>query len=470
MPAVPGEGALGVEDALRLLSEHEVRWVNLQFVDLVGFLRQVTVSTRLLDRSAFERGLGKLDGSSVRGFSDISESDLVLKPIPDTFAVVPWLEGTARFLNTIYSTGGAGRFPRDPRLALERAVDLAAREGYEAYMSAELEFFVFDALDVEVGDYSYSVTIYTEESSGRYPIAKKAAYYVTEPADVTHEFRVDLGNTLEESFRIPVEVTHHEVAAGGQIEVNVRYSDPLTAADRLVTVKYVARNVAAEHGFTAVFMPKPIPDDNGNGLHTHVSLWSGGRNVFYDPNDPYAELSETARHFIGGILEHARALAAITNPTVNSYRRLIPGYEAPVYLVWSKANRSAAIRVPFYHRGDERGRRIEFRSPDPTVNPYLAFAAIIAAGLDGVKRKLDPGDPVDENVYKMTPERRRQLGIRQLPRSLDEALDELESDNEWLKPVFGKEILETYIELKREEARKLAAHASPAEYAEYLLL
>lgn len=252
--------------------------------------------------------------------------------------------------------------------------------------------------------------------------------------------------------------------------MNYRHSDPLTAADRLQTIKYAARNVAKELGLVPVFLPKPIATDNGNGLHVHLSLWSGGRNAFYDPGDEYAELSSVARYFIGGLLEHGRALAAFTNPTVNSYRRLIPGFEAPVYLVWSKANRSAAIRVPYYFKNDEAGKRVEFRSPDPTVNPYLAFAAIIMAGLDGVKKKIDPGGPVDENVYLMNPERRRALGVRELPRSLHEALDELESDNEWLKPAFARDLIETYIDLKREEASKLAAHASPAEFAYYMNL
>ncbi len=450
-----------------------VRWVHLQFTDLLGFLRQVTVSLKLITEEAFERGLGKLDGSSVKGFTGIHESDLVLKPVPGTAAVLPWLEGVGRLITRVYQPGGRERLSRDPSYALERALDYAAEQGFEVKVSAELEFHVFSDLSVEVTPYSSRVEVETPEAlepGNPSPLHLKEAYYTPEPFDSVAEFRVELGRVLEDSFGVPVEVLHHEVSTGGQVEVNFRYSDPMTTADRLATVKYAARNVASQMGLVAVFLPKPIPNDNGNGLHTHISLWQGGRNAFYDPSDDYAELSQTARYFIGGLLEHARALASFTNPTVNSYRRLIPGYEAPVYLVWSKANRSAAVRVPFYFRGDEAGRRIEFRSPDPTANPYLAFAAIIMAGLDGVRRKIDPGDPVDENVYAMGEARRRQLGIKALPRSLDEALDELESDREWLKPVFPDDLVDTYLELKRAEARELAAYSSAAEVARYLPL
>ena len=463
----------GAKEVLRRIREEEIEWVHLQFTDLLGYLRQVTVHRNLLDEKAFERGLGKLDGSSVKGFTGIHESDLVLKPVPETFAVLPWSEDAARLISRVYMPGGKERLSRDPALALEKAVEYAAEHGYEVRVSAELEFHVFSDVSVTMEPYRYGVEIETPEAldeANPFFVRQKEAYFVTEPFDSVMEFKLELGRVLREYFGIPVEVLHHEVSAGGQIEVNYRYSDPITAADRLQTIKYVARNIASELGLVAVFLPKPIATDNGNGLHTHISLWSGGKNVFYDPNDDYAEISQVGRYFIGGLLEHARALASFTNPTVNSYRRLIPGFEAPVYLVWSKANRSAAIRVPYYFRGEEAQKRIEFGSPDPTVNPYLAFAAIIMAGLDGVKKKIDPGDPIDENVYAMGPEKRKALGIRELPRSLDEALDELESDNEWLKPAFSSDLIETYIELKREEARKLAAYASPAEFAFYLSL
>ena len=452
-------------EALEKLDQFEARWVDLQFLDLAGILRRVTVSRRLIDESVFEEGIGKLDGSSVRGFVEISESDLRLRPIPETLALLPWGEGVARFLCAIHRPDGS-RFERDPRLAVENALDAAAREGFSTLMSFELEFFVLDDLEVEVNSYESAVRVWSAELEAG--VGKKDAYYTAQHADSTYEFALELARVLEGNFAIPIEVFHHEVAAGGQVEVNFPAADAAVAAERLATIKYAARTLAAERGLRAVFLPKIIPDDNGSGLHTHVSLWRGGENAFYDPSDPYAELSQVARYFIGGLLEHGRALSAIVSPTVNSYRRLIPGYEAPVYLVWSKANRSAAVRVPFYKRGDARGRRIEYRPPDPTANPYLAAAAIIAAGLDGVRRKIDPGDPVDENVYKMSPQKRRELGVRELPRSLDEALDELESDNEWLRGIFTREMLEAYIDLKRGEARALAPYPSAAEVRFYL--
>jgi len=260
------------------------------------------------------------------------------------------------------------------------------------------------------------------------------------------------------------------VATAGQGEIDFRFSTLVDTADKVQTLKYVGKNVAASKGLVMTFMPKPMFGDNGTGMHTHFSLWTsdGKKNLMYDPSDEYAELSQTGRYVVGGVLHHARALSAIVSPTTNSYRRLIPGFEAPVYLAWSKGNRSAVIRVPSYYRGMEVAKRIEYRAPDPSTNPYLAFSAILMAALDGVNKKMDPGDPVDENIYHLTPERRKQLDIRELPRSLDEALDELESDMEFLKPVFNSSILDTYISLKRDETRALAQYPHPMEMYYYL--
>jgi glutamine synthetase len=465
---------LDAKKALEDLQSLDVEWIDLQFVDLIGYLRHVTLHKSKIDEKVFLDGLGKLDGSSVKGFRSIEESDLVLKPLPHTLAKIPesWFEGhrIARYLCEIYEPGGENRLPKDPRYALERTISKLKDEGYEALMSFELEFFVFDHIDLELTSYTHLFSIESAEITGEHQLQAKEAYYVVPPSDTTMSYCLKLSEILREYFRVPVEVFHHEVARGGQIEINYKFSDPITASDRLITIKYAARNVARTMDKVAVFLPKVLPDDNGNGLHAHISIWRGETNLFFDENDQYANLSQLARYFIGGLLDHARALAAFTNPTVNSYRRLVPGYEAPIYLVWSKSNRSAAVRIPFYHPGDPKTSRIEYRPPDPTANPYLASAAILLAGLDGIKKKKDPGDPIDENVYRMTPERRRQLKIKSLPRSLEEALDELESDMNWLIPTMPKDLIETYIELKREEARRLAFYPSVAEIKMYLNL
>ncbi|KSW12257.1 glutamine synthetase [Pyrodictium occultum] len=454
----------------------KVRWVELHFVDVAGHLRSVAVPSREVDDKAFKQGLNLLDGSSVEGFAGIHESDYRLRPDPSTFAVIPWAKDTGRMISDVYST--EGRFPKDPRYIADRAMEYLASQGLEAYFGPEVEFMLVDGLflDVETPTKGLGYRVvsreymdYEEELGFQ---RTKKAYHTPSPIDKVAAVRYEIASVLEDYFGFRVESHHHEVAALGQVEIDFRFGDLKTTADRVVTLKYVARNVAAKHGMAATFMPKLVAGDNGNGMHVHVSLWdrSSGRNLFYDPSDEYAELSQTARYFIGGILEHGRALAAIVAPTVNSYRRLVPGYEAPVYLVWGKANRSAAIRIPFYEKGVEKAKRIEFRSPDPTANPYLAFAAILAAGLDGIKKKIEPGDPVDRNVYEMGEEERRRLGIKQLPRSLDEALDELESDNEFLKPIFTRDILEAYIDVKRREAMELRQYPNPVEVYMYFNL
>ena len=462
----------GFQELEEWLRRNSIERVDLQFTDVAGYLYHVTISSRLVTAEAMERGFGKLDGSSVKGFKGIEESDLVLKPIPGTQAVLPWYKGVARVLCQVYDTGGTKRFERDPRYAAERTEEQLAGQGYSARIGIELEFFIFDRVEVrlEPGYAMYSVVSRetAEGADGGLFSRTKEAYYTTPPTDRAFDIRLEAARVLEQYFGVPIDVDHHEVAAAGQGELNIRYAGVASMADRIQTVKFVLKNVAARYGKVATFMPKPIYGDNGSGMHVHVSLWEGEKNLFYDPDDEYAELSQFARYFIGGLIEHGRALSAIVSPTVNSYKRLVPGYEAPVYLVWSRANRSAAIRVPVYIKGDWKGKRIEYRPPDPSANPYLALAAIVLAGMDGVRKKIEPGDPIDENVYKMTPERRRQLGIKELPRSLDEALDELESDNEWLKPAFPGELIRAYIEVKREEARKVQSYVSPAEIYYYL--
>ena len=466
-----------IREILKVIKEKNVRWIDLQFTDLPGRLQHITVPARELDEEKFKKGFGKLDGSSIKGFKSIEESDLVLVPVPETFAIIPWTNPkapTARFITKIYDTYGKGRFIRDPRYTAERAHEYALNQGYIAYFGPEVEFFIFDKVEVDImtSQYKQSYRIYSREAPWNIEgpcIRFKEGYYPVPPMDKLWLIRQEVAEVLEDYFGFTVEAHHHEVATAGQGEIDFRFSDVVKTADNVMTFKYVLRNIAAKHGMTATFMPKPLYGDNGNGMHTHVSLYDKdkGINLFYDPNDEYAELSQLGRYFIGGLLEHAKALAAIVAPTVNSYKRLVPGYEAPVYIIWSRANRSACIRVPVYHKSDH-GKRVEFRPPDPACNPYLAFAAILAAGLDGVKKKIDPGDPIDENVYTMPIEKRKTLGIRELPGSLIEAIYELESDMEFLKPIFPKELLEVYINLKKNEWKLANSYTSPIEIYLYL--
>lgn len=456
---------------LDLLSR--TKWTYIYFTDLQGVFRRVLVRSDMLDEEAFREGLGKLDGSSVKGFTSIDESDMVLKPDPDTIMPYPFHtleEPVARLIAEVYKPGGKERYPRDPRLAARRTVELLASQGLRAVMGAELEFFIFDSVSVQVEPWYQSLEISSIEGpwEGEAPTLNlmKDGYYVPAPRDTTEDLKLEIAGVLEEYYGIRVEVLHHEVAAASQHEINFQPGNPLETGDRIQLIKEAVRTIAAEEGYAATFMPKPLYGDNGNGMHVHVSIWEGDKNIFYDENDDYAGISQYARYFIGGIIEHGRALSAIVNPTVNSYKRLVPGFEAPIYLAWSRANRSAAIRIPVYKK-KMSSARLEYRSPDPSVNPYLALSAIILAGLDGVRRKIDPGSPVDENIYRMSPERRRQLGIKVLPRSLDEALDCLETDNEWLLQAWPKDLVEAYIELKREEARTVNSYVSPAEIQYY---
>jgi glutamine synthetase len=304
---------------------------------------------------------------------------------------------------------------------------------------------------------------------GGYPIRFKEGYFPAPPQDTLMEYRSECARVLGESFHIVCETHHHEVATAGQCEMDM-YRDTLTnMADSVMTLKFVTRNIAHQRGMVVTTMPKPIYMDNASGMHVHVSLWSGGKNLFYDADDPHAELSQLARYFGGGLMEHSRSLAAIVAPTTNSYRRLVPGYEAPVYVAWSRSNRSATVRVPVYHKGRKaaEAKRIEFRPPDPAANPYLCQAAIMAAGIDGIKKKIDMGDPVDEDIYKLSPERRRQLGIRELPGNLKDALECLESDSEYLSPIFPKDTIEKIIENGLKEYRELALRPHPYEFYLY---
>ncbi len=454
------------------VNRSRLRWVILQFTDLSGMLRQVSVSAKLLDRDSFLSGFGKLDGSSVEGFKSIEESDLVLKPVPETYTRDPFTEESARMLSIIYDSFGEKRLERDPRLVAEKTESFLARHTYEALVSAEMEFHVFDKVESWLSSLKSGYTIYSEESGiemkVNHGLYAKNGYYPISPMDSLLNLRGEIAALLEDIFGIRIECHHHEVGASGQGELNFRASSPVKASDTIQMIKYVSKNVAAKHGKILTFMPKPIYGDNGSGMHVHASIWRDGENLFYDPDDDYAGISQIARYFIGGLLDHARALSAIVSPTVNSYKRLVPGYEAPIYLAWSRGNRSAAVRVPIYHSSSKKSARIEYRPPDPTANPYLLMSAIIMAGMDGIIKKKDPGDPIDKNIYHLTLEQRRELNIGELPATLLEALSELESDNEFLRPVFTTEIIEAYIEMKKKEWSLVESRISPAEIYYYI--
>ncbi|HHV55522.1 MAG TPA: type I glutamate--ammonia ligase [Firmicutes bacterium] len=417
------------EDILRLAKEKNVRFIRLQFSDILGIVKNVAIPVSQLEKALDNEIM--FDGSSIEGFTRIEESDMNLRPVYDTWAIFPWKPkeaAEARLICDVYRPNGEP-FEGDPRYVLRQALAEAAELGFTVNTGPECEFFLF-----RTGPEGEPTTR-THDNAGYFDLA---------PVDLGEAARRDIVIALEE-MGFEVEASHHEVASG-QHEIDFRYDDALTTADRVTTFKFVTRTIAQQLGLHATFMPKPIFGINGSGMHTHISLYQNGRNAFYDPNGPY-QLSEVALHFIAGILEHVRSFTAITNPLVNSYKRLVPGYEAPVYISWSAQNRSALVRVP---AARESGTRIELRSPDPSCNPYLAFAVIVKAGLDGIKRKLTPPPSMDRNIYHMTPAEREAAGIGQLPGSLEEAV-RLLSEDELIKSVLGNHIYEHFVEAKRIE-------------------
>lgn len=451
------------------INDRIIKWANLFYTTITGELKYVTVNfdDRFEERS--KAGFGKLDGSSVPGFKKIYESDLVLRPDLDTIREDPFRSETIDVISNIYEAGGAARFPKDPRFVVEKTEKYLEELGYRALVAAEAEFYVFDDVLVWMDPLSSGFKIKSNEAAAskkRRGLILKSAYHASIDLDYTYEIRQEISDVLGKFFGIQVESHHHEVGAAGQVEINVRASSPLRMGDSIQLLKYVAKVVCHRRGKLATFLPKPIPTDNGSGLHIHVSLWRGDRNVFYDETDEYAELSQEARYFIGGLIEHGRALSAIVSPTVNSYKRLVPHYEAPIYLVWGKSNRSSAIRIPSYN-GSPASKRIEYRPPDPSANPYLALSAVLLAGLDGIKKKIDPGPPVDLDVYKMSEAERKKLGIRSLPMDLIQSLEELESDYYFLLPAFDKSLIESYMEVKRLEWEYINRHVTPAEIYYY---
>jgi glutamine synthetase len=442
-------------DALRF---KDVEFIQIRYTDIIGrFLAKYVISDAEDASEYIQNGIA-LDGSSVTGFTKIDESDLLLIPDGSTMRLMPMPNyKVATVIADVYEGFGNGRLVRDPRYVSQALEERLREEGLVCQTGPEVECFVFE--DILIGK-DGGLEIQSSERSGKYPIRRKHGYDAPPFQDSLLELRFEVAQVLKKNYSIKVTNLNHEVASSGQIEINFMHSTPTKAADNVQTYKDIVRSAAKKHGKVANFMPKPIYDDsnprsseadNGSGMHVSVSLWSGGSNIFYDPDDRYAELSQIGRYFIGGVLNHASSLAALVAPTVNSYHRLVPGFEAPAYAAWSKGNRSAVLRIPVNERNTGKSKRIEFRAPDPSSNPYLAFSAIVAAGLDGIREKTDPGDPVNEDIYKLSDSARRALGIKTLPRTLQDSVDALKSDQSYLKPYFCDELIDTYIELKCRE-------------------
>jgi glutamine synthetase len=445
----PGLGDPLADEVMAKAERERVRFVNLQFTDVVGLVKSVTIPLEQFP-DAIRHGKW-FDGSSIEGFARIAESDMYLAPDLRTFQVIPWERGenvTARAICWVYSPSGE-LFPGDPRAVLLRMVQTAEEMGYRFNAGPEVEFFLFRP----------------DESGRIQPLPHDRAGYFDFSTDLASSVRKEMVNALE-VMGIKVETTHHEVAAG-QHEIDFEYADALTAADNTVTFKYTLKAIAQQNNLYATFMPKPIYGVNGSGMHTHQSLFTpDGRNAFYDPGDEYG-LSAVAKHFIAGQLYHARAMSAVVAPLVNSYKRLVPGYEAPVYVSWARVNRSALIRVPKTSPGRAESTRVEIRCPDPSCNPYLAFAVMLAAGLDGIRRRLPLPEPVEENLYAFGEDELARRQINVLPGSLGEALDELRQNNV-LAAALGPHVVERFLEAKTIEWNDYRGHVSPWELDRYL--
>ena len=466
------------DEVFAKIKHDNIKFIDLHFTSLTGRFHHTTISANTFTPDQMEDGLPKLDGSSIVGFTNIDDSDLILKPDPNSFALIPWMTDhkTARLLCDVYWGFGRGRLDRDPRGIAQKAEEYTKSQGYDySNWGPEVEFFVFDKIHWDVltpyKGQSYSIESveapWSQEGTG-YPMGLQEGYYPSTPSDTLTPFRNECVDILNEQFGILCDNHHHEVATAGQCEIDIRYDSLTNSADATQTYKFVIRNVAKKYGKVATMMPKPISMDSGSGMHTNVSLWKKSENLFFDINEK-DELSQTGRYFCGGIINHAKALTAISNPTTNSYHRLVPGYEAPVYIAWSGSNRSAIVRVPQHFKGEKYSylKRLEFRAPDPSSNPYLVFSSVLAAGLDGIKKKSEPGEQVHEDIFKMTRTERKKREIETLPANLGEALDELESDRKFLSPIFPNNVLDKVIELERRDQREISIRPHPHEFYLY---
>jgi glutamine synthetase len=448
-----------VGDVLSLIRDNEVQIVDLRFADLPGLMQHFSVPTSELTEESFEEGFG-FDGSSIRGFQEIQESDMLLFPDPATAVLDPFATHPTLVINCFVGDPVTGEaYSRDPRNIARKAEAHLQGTGIAdtSYFGPECEFYIFDSVRFDQNQHSAYYFVDAVEGQwnsgadegGRnlgYKPRYKEGYFPVPPTDHYQDLRSEMVLTLIRCG-IDVEVHHHEVGTAGQAEIDMRYDTLLRMADKVMLYKYVVKNVARRFGKTATFMPKPIFEDNGSGMHTHQSLWSGGEPLFYDEAG-YAGLSDLGRYYIGGLLTHAPAILAFAAPTTNSYRRLVPGYEAPVNLVMSQRNRSACARIPVYSRSP-KAKRVEFRPPDPSANPYLAFSAMLMAGLDGVRNKIEPPPPIDKDLYELPPEEAANVAL--VPNSLDAALAALENDHDFLLEggVFTPDVIETWLEYKR---------------------
>lgn len=475
---VQNKDLLGQEKFKKLMKQYEVEFVDLRFVDLRGKEHHVTIPKDKIDDNFFKNGKA-FDGSSLCGWQEINESDLLLIPDVATAVMDPFCEIATLIVRCdVYDPKTRAPYSRDPRGVTRRAEAYLTKTGIAevCYFGQEVEFFIFDDVRwdiqmngvfyrVDSGEASWNTGAVIEGGNKGHRPRVKGGYFPVPPVDSSHDLRGEMCLALKAMGLVP-EVHHHEVATCGQNEITTRYSTLLAKADEMLVFKYAIQNVAHQQGKTVTFMPKPLVGDNGSGLHCHQSLASGKKNLF--AGDQYAGLSEMALYYIGGLIKHARALNAFTNPSTNSYKRLVPGFEAPVTMVYSEGNRSAAIRIP--HVFSEKEKRIEARFPDAMANPYLAFSAMLMAGLDGIKNKIHPGNAVDENLYDLPPEKVKTFPS--LCSSLEQALDSLESDHAFLLEggVFTKELIDAYIAVKREEVTRWNMATHPIEFDLYYSL
>jgi glutamine synthetase len=434
------------DDVKAIVDDHDIRFIRFWFTDILGQLKSFSINKEELD-DAFEGGMG-FDGSSITGFNAIEESDMIAMPDASTFKVLPWRpeeRGVGRVFCDIV-TPDRQPYEGDPRHVLRRALERAKEMGFDAFnVGPELEFFLF------AGD------------SGT-EVLDRGGYFDLTTLDAGSDVRRDIVLALEQ-LGIHVEYTHHEVGPS-QHEIDMRYADALKMADDCMTYRITVKEYAMKYGWHATFMPKPIFGENGSGMHTHQSLFKGGRNAFYDADDQYF-LSDTAKCFIAGQLKHAREISSIFAQWVNSYKRLVPGYEAPVYCAWSRRNRSALVRVPLYHPGSEKATRMELRCPDPACNPYLTFAALLMAGLEGIEKGYELPEPMEKNLYHLSPDERKRLGIEQLPETLGEAI-ELTAESELMLRTLGEHMFNRYVEIKRQEWEEYRVQVTQWELDRYL--